>query len=551
MAVGLPATGTLKYNGYEFDGASKITVKSEPVRDDAGLTQIYRRYTITVQCVIADGGGTDADLFQIRSQLAEDGKELIFVSKGFGTDLRVNAGGHIQDVKLGPKPDIIDWKPIGNNLACEVTWTVIVCVPECQTANIRRTGVMASNYEISFGINEYGDTVRTIAGYIEVVQVRLLGGKILDSADRYRGLAGNNAPPAGFTRTSDWTTSADKSRCNFTITDTQIPSPNPYPKNVTAISARHTVQSGLAQRGGFHRRRNIISAEITMKDGISISQAWSIFLEIVRQRVLKARQYSGEVLIDSVLLEEGIFSRTASFECGYQVTESATDILRGSGLWEPIAGTRWESWLESIKECYLPYGTANLFHNPQHDLIVDLCGEAPPIPTGGIESGSTAPRVVRTSGINNSLPPPESSHIDYENLIVPERRVPIIQQSVLQESQTDLQEGSTNPAGATIRIPVFTMGPPAATPAVIQKRGAPRYKVRMRGTARRVGYPIPRPSIPTVGSQVAHELKSKYAMNVIGTFFGVRVYGAAWDVTYLLENSPGVVTPFPNSVRVS
>ena len=190
--LGLAGSGELKYNGINFDGASRVSVSCEPVRDEAEFTVLYQKYTITVQSVIArtgvtaNGAGTDPDLETIRAALSEDGRELIFRQKGFGQDLIVNGQGPIKDLCMGPKPQVLEWKPIGDYNACEITWSVTTCVPECNDRDPRRTGVMAFNYEVTWEINESGDTTRTIAGYLKIVQVRLSNKKLLDSADDYR-----------------------------------------------------------------------------------------------------------------------------------------------------------------------------------------------------------------------------------------------------------------------------------------------------------------------------------------------------------------------------
>ena len=49
---GLAATGTLAYNGYTFDGATQIDVKTEFVLEDAGRSIKAHRHTITVHKVI-------------------------------------------------------------------------------------------------------------------------------------------------------------------------------------------------------------------------------------------------------------------------------------------------------------------------------------------------------------------------------------------------------------------------------------------------------------------------------------------------------------------
>jgi len=70
--IGLAATGTLSYNGYTFDGATKIDVQVDFVLEDAGRVVKAHKHIITVQAIVAnDGtaGDLDADLLNIRRRL--------------------------------------------------------------------------------------------------------------------------------------------------------------------------------------------------------------------------------------------------------------------------------------------------------------------------------------------------------------------------------------------------------------------------------------------------------------------------------------------------
>ncbi len=237
----LATIGTLSYNGYTFDGASGVKVSVEFVKDDAERTIIYSRHTIEVHTFISDAVSTDSQLENIRARLNHQGQALTFVNKGFGDDLIVNANGGagIRDVKWGPIPEMLYWEPVGSAGACEMIWKVVTCVPCCgHGLSDRTTGVMAFNFGVDVAIDIRGLSTRTIDGYIEIAQTRGAGKTIPDSADNYRFMIQPDLPN-GFQREQTWSISASKSRVNFTITDRQLPTKNPYPQLVTNIRGNH------------------------------------------------------------------------------------------------------------------------------------------------------------------------------------------------------------------------------------------------------------------------------------------------------------------------
>ena len=156
---GLPATGELSYNGYEFDGATHIKVDLEFVYDEAGRTIIAHKHLITVTAVVEDGDGLDSTLENIRRRLGESGKNLKFVNKGFGKDLKVTPSGVTRDVTSGPNPKELSWVSLGDDKSAQIVWSVEVDVVVCGSGGARRSrGVMALNYSTTFLINEHGDT---------------------------------------------------------------------------------------------------------------------------------------------------------------------------------------------------------------------------------------------------------------------------------------------------------------------------------------------------------------------------------------------------------
>jgi hypothetical protein len=546
--VGLPAVGELSYNGIVFGGASRISVVGINERDEAQQTTIYKRYIITVATVFQSNSGTDIDLMTVRSLLAEDGKPLIFRQKGFGHDLVITPAGPLRDIRMGPKPRVLEWHPIGASRACEVIWTVDTCVAECESPRKRQVGPIAFNYEIDFDINEHGDTTRTTSGYVEVAQTRLPGRRLSDTADRWRESLASKVPN-GFKRTQRFRLSTDKSRLDFVITDTQIPSNNPYPKNVTDIQGRHGITASRSM-GGFLTHRNVITVDINMKRGISGTQAWLIFLKIAQARILNAMRSSASTLvfIDEVSVEEELFGRGCSFMLGYRtIGQTLTDIITRNGLWQPLPSEwRWSEWHASIEKEQSLRGTRAMFHNPATDLIIDPCGDIP-VGTIQIEQEPSRPRERVQPTFRNTKPPQENSYLTYDTYTAPYRDRPVCRQATLQPPE--------NPSGVgTMDIPLqggpvqpladgFNYGLGGSVRDVLQERGAARFGIWLVGHAVRVGYQIPRPKALSPSGYQLVEKSSQFVQKPLGDFFGVQVYAAAWKILYYSNTTPGLVAP--------
>ena len=530
----LTTLGTLEYGNfpdvYAFDASTKVTVSCEMVQDEAQRTVVYQRQTITARATVAVAAGTDTDLESIKAILGEQGSGLRFVNRGFGNDCIVNLPGGVKDLKFGPVPKILSWEPIGNNLACEIEWQVVVHVPHC-VGTTRDRGILAFNYEADFSIDN-GHTTRTISGYIEIAQTRA-GKRAPDCADLYRHLL-KPALPDGFERKHNHRVSKDKSRLDFTITDSEIPSKFALPKGVTHATGRHRASWSRNNRGAT-QLRNSISMELEMVPGVSQSQAWAIFGQIVKKRIdFAKKQNKLPVLLDELTAEEDIWGRASSFSVGYRILKTCGACLtKHSGLWQPI-DTDWRRWKLSMADVFHERGHAGLGIG-SGDAIVDLCGAASTLSTGGPSETPSEPRPTFATTFKNDYPPPDTSYLKYDQTIVPSRERPVQRQSVLQVS-----ESTSDLIGSDLdeKTP-FSFGSPGGTSDVIQEGGRSRYSVQLIGSAMRAGYEIPRPSLESLGKQTATETYFKMMQTIVGNWFGVPIFQAMWVGDYALGNSPG------------
>lgn len=528
----LNTLGTFSYNGYAFDGSSKIEVVSRMVRDEADATIIYQEHTYTVHATIADNTDTGQTMDDIKALLGEQARTLIVIDRGWGVPLTVGPGG-VQDVKLGPKSEELSWAPIGANRACEIVWRFTVCLAYCDTTGHRKEGLMALNYTTDFSIDGKGATTRTISGYLEITQTRN-GRQFANCADAYRNLI-KPGEPNGFRRTQQHSVSKDKARLDFTVTDTEISSKFAFPQGCTDASGRARVGWGRANRGAT-KLRSTISMELEMKPGVSQAVGWSIFSQIVAQRINIAKKQGLPVLLDELSVEEDIWGRSTSYSVGYTLLRScAACLAKHGGLWEPI-GTNWAKWQLSMASVFNERGTAQL-NLPAGDVIVNLCGPEDGIYLETDSKTPSEPEPQYKPVFKNELPPPQYSYYDYTQVIAPERDRPVQRQAYLQEPEATSDLIGSDPEEKT----PFSFGKSGGTSDAIQEGGRSRYSVNLVGSAKRVGYPVPRPSIESVGKQIATETNFKMAQCIVGNWCGVPIYQAYWIGKYVLGNAPGEV----------
>lgn len=540
---GLPATGTLSYNGYEFDAASHVEVRVQFLYDDANRTIVAHKHIITVQAVVTDDGGLDSDLLSIRQKLGESGKPLTFISRGFGDDLKITEKGLKRDVMSGPNPLELAWNPLGDDKSAEITWQIEVVAAVCAKGD-RSLGIMALNYGVSFSYDSHGDTTRTIKGYIQIAQQMNL--TPTDTADRYREHF-YAAPLHGFKREHTWDVSLAKHRVEFTIVDRQIPSPNPFPPGIVDISANHRVSWRRAS--GSARYFNTISARITPEARLSGAQAWQAFLAIVLGRIAWAKRRGRSVFLESIDVDESIFSRTHTFSVTYRTLSSIKDFVGDSGLWRNV-GTDWNNWIISLQgSMFNQRGNAQLQDIAQNDVLVSLC-ESPGTSVSynnlqGFETVLTPvpPRTATRTVLKNDPPSPGESWMEFESTIVPQREAPVVRQGILQEVE-ELAPGWLLEQELDNLPPEFFEAPKRnPAPDILQQSGAGRYSIWIVGRGVRAGHKIPRPAILQVGNRPAVESWGIFPNGVVGNYFGVPVYWAQWAIQYYLDRAPGRVLP--------
>lgn len=527
---GLIETGLFTYNGHRFGNAAHTEVSSEPIRDQANRTIVAWRIRISVQTFVSPDVGdptADAAMQRIRRALRDDGKELVYTLKGFGNDLRINTGaGGIRDLDYGPKSGPIRFRPLGNSRTVQLNWSVTTTIPEC---DVSQAGFMAWNYTVQFSFDGRGDMTRTISGYVEVPKHRigsLLQGQEIDLLRPFI----SPGSMAGFTRTHNTSIDHSKRRLNFSVTDRQIPSRNPWPENVINIRGNHRVNWN--RREAFNLR-NTISVRIDPRRGFALDDCYQIFHDIVRIRKQAVETHGWKTLLTGMSIDEEIFGFGFSASVDYLVYGCITDIIRQSGIFTPVGGD-WNAWADSLLEhMFDPYGNPeveDLHYLDEYDAVINICGGQPVNwPEHRIEEEQEQSLYT---AFQNEQPEPDKSFAKFELGVSVERDRSISHQRTLETADENVGEEDLD--GQSQNFQACQQG----TAQIIQKAGKALVKAWLGGSIIRVGHRIAKPLLKSVKGAPVEEQWGQYVKRTLGTFLGQPVFSLDFLSKYAVESCP-------------
>lgn len=624
----LPLTpGVCSYNGVTFPTETEtVEIASRPVPDASGRTVKYVLHAITLKFTVAveqlivdqEGGGfeesTDSPLEVIRKRLTAYGGELHYENIGFG-NLTINVQGTttqlglasgqgppndddtVLDVEWGPKPTLLRWKPDAFNQAAEVTWTVEVRIPECDTASYE-FATMEAVYKLSFEIDRSGYTRRVYSGHVSIPQTRatVTGRTLSDQADRLRETI-NPARLAGFRRLpGTFTLDESKCRLDFHVVDEEV-GPNYLPPG--AIDG-HVSQSCYRGAERFNWTATL-SGEWEVSRDFSLSMAWDWFYNLWKRRsdaalntpFLGGKQVS--VITAMSVGEPDVYGKQrAAMSITWTYLAAFDAVVRAAGVWTGVPSNNWAAWNTSLSAALGPRGHARLAFSAADDALIDLCAQGANTPRQN-SSLKTPPAPTKTT-LRNPYPEPLTSWLFWWSSITTGQVDNIVEAKPLPPEPATppaaptggggggglgpLQGGSyldpfpTPGSPDPGRVPRPQPGGPGRVPAtrvilppvlnptqtitgvtttdppsVIQKRTDSRYFAILRGGALRAGYPITPPVLLSVGGVRAIQANRQgdgfYQLQRY-SWFGVPVYEAGWQLYYILASRPtGDVTVPP------
>jgi len=492
-----------------------------------------------------------------------------------------------RDVVWGPKPQLLSFKLLGAGTSADVKWTVEIAIPECSNAKFAGAeNLLEFNYSLSFDIDRSGYTKRIMRGHLRVPQTRISqdNRKLSYSADDARELIYPPLVP-GYRRTPGvFNLSEDKCKLDFTITDEEM-GPNYFNEHVVDATANHTVKTSKA----FSRRWfGTLSATYELgklrRRDEAFAHFFTLFTDRRNQAKLERDKVKGAAIVLNVEISEPeIFGRRgAAFAATYFFTSTLEGIVEASGLWRPVPGTLGSKWTASLAKFLDSRGLAQQRFDASSEVIIDLCLPSKPKytkppPGDGEDPGKRPPPAP-----GNKIPPEDASWLYYmawfrfEEIDETAELKPLpgkgkldvqpflgltAMQPMFLAKRTELII-PTNGFGSTPTPP--SIPPPSAPPveqtekappkevvmprSIYQQRAAPSLYVWFMGYAARAGHPIPRPSINDLAGKPIIRSRSPgchFTHGVIGNYFGVNLYGAAWALRYQVPDPPADFIPAP------
>jgi len=533
------------YNEYTFP-VETITqgVSIKPIMDSSGRTTTHNVYTIKLKATIGEGDEQALTLEEIRSCLTRSGGELIYEGNGFG-DISINTATGLKDLVWGPRPTMLEWRPLGGGQAADIIWQVEFAQVDC--SGTHNAGVLEANYKLSFDVDYAGYTTRTHTGFVRIAQSKqgAYSGELKESAESY---VDKFLPPTitGFQRESvRRDLDESKCRCDFTVIDKRLSAA--YPPGVARMTASHTLANQDQRK--FVRWQSTITASYEMVLGYTKSNAYKYFIELVLdrqkgEREQLTRDYGGAslFLLSWSMGEPQIFGReSAAFTCVYAWLLDRNKILRGfptGGLWRPVPNTDFNKWAQSVS-LIQPRGVDGLRHSPQEDVIVDLCLGSSNRSNGSNQAARQRANERRADSIfrelQKKLSIPEeiseaASWLGYECFVVVEPDDHAIEHVPLLSQEFTPLAGSGAKGGLA--------GPTSSPPNLVQYSAARTYVVRLVGRALRVGYQVPQPILESYGGKPVMpangpEHKSFWAEGLVG-YTTHPIYAAQWDLRWVV-----------------
>lgn len=525
--MSLPFIGTVQYNGYNFNNSIKSEITSTPIQDEARRVTIGVRHLVDLKEWISAADNylqtgtttTDVEMLDIRRRLTQPGQILTISGKGFGNLIVNDPGIGVWDSEYGPIPRVVKWVSVGRELGCILHWQCETMIPECSNA-VYQLALQSMNYQCNWSLED-GWTTRTVSGFLTIPATRGPGNDrtLQDQADDYRE---DIVPevPLGFDRqTYVFELDKSKRRLDFRIVDKELPLP--LPVGAKRARVRYSVESHTRHEG-LTKWNASMSGTIHTPPQTPKTQAADIIAICCADRLTN----NGKTLIlEKLRFEEDLFGTETSFSVDWSLTSSRSQILRDSGMWQPVSGADFDTWAGSMAVAFAPRGNAEMVFKNSDDYLIDLCGQAPALANPETTPSILAPQDPGSPppGEGNTIAaqPGDQSYLRYNCLVVPEQD----QRTVRHKPLSD---------------------PSSGTPDLVQQLSPNTNWISLRGYAERVGA---KPEIPALLSTGNNTLPVEYERNVryweLGAQAGeLMVYAAAWDILYISPEEPNDV-PIP------
>jgi hypothetical protein len=432
------------YNGFHFPPTLHSQITVVPEYNESGTSLKYLTVAISVEFIATDpaagideysendeeakAAGMNTFMSSLIKRLSYPCQELKFSARGFG-DFEINTSGGIKDVDFGPKPQVIEWEPLGGSQAARVQWLCTTRIPHDLT-NAAAGKLISFEYGVQWGIDSAGFMFRSIEGQAEVPLTRaaLPGNQhsshifpfpLKEFKDIQDKILKAWPQPNDARRQFFWRWDKSHKKFTFKIEDVEIRSDSPYLPGIVDIDLTQNVTSSM-EDGAFLKWRIVYTGRIevaagnqfTKKIGVSDSKkiAWiwlgkilqekrKLFEETVKSNAATKPQpgndgrgvlgtvydylkdFSGGDNLGTLIypvyvsITDSMYSNQIQFTIGY-VGMVTTDLLSQSlGLFEPVTHDQLNpsAWVKYLEDTDTYKNSEGMWVPGKQEMIVDLC----------------------------------------------------------------------------------------------------------------------------------------------------------------------------------
>jgi hypothetical protein len=547
----------ISYNGFKFPPFCKCKATIVPEYTKNNQATKWLVVAITVEFIVTQWDARssshptiDSEMAEIRQRLTQPGQVLNFYLQGLG-NIQVGDNTLNLDVNYGPKPQVLDWEPLGGGLAARCEWLCVTWLDPCYGGGNSQpqNRFIDFSYELEWTLDKGGFLSRVVTGEMEIAAIRQANSGDIH-AQQVINLSLSNAAfdqaianvkstfprMTGFHREENFKIDKTKKRLTYIFTDTEIPTDQPFPKGVLDMQLDEELTSSFEDKGFLVWTWNL-SGTITVPNAgknstITQHKSLAFFAAAanIRERLDRAigqtyvhgANNAGEaqsggyargvtVLPDKVKFGNAVYGNSIDIDISFRLYCTADLIFAASGMFDTVnatPGRSWADWAQYLKDNGLDVTVSNMV--PNREVVVDLCHPLTgpigptPIDTSKKDRDATAKRF---GILGPRLPNKESTWLDYRNTFYFMDRHFTAVGPVLSPGQTEIQQGVPNgdPAASTkdTKPDTTTSQSRNAPKPSMQTPTPPIHYVTMVGSAIRLGYPIEAPVLESVGGVAA------------------------------------------------
>ena len=488
------------YNGFTFPPTAKMRVTLVPEYDQTGRHVKYHTLAISIEAIISPYNsdvldsnaknpglygayGTDIVMEDIRNRLGQNGQNLridglgcgrinvvnqdaIDVSKGVNVEKLINSTqGNYRDVDYGPKPQVIEWEPVGGNKIVRIEWLCTARILWCPNAAAFNKSIIQLNHSIDWTITHEGLMARTVSGMVEfpgqftsdpystTPNLQKIPYRTPAWADFAKWINARFPVLPGFKRTVSFSLAEDRKTTKFNIQDEEYRNPDqPLPRYTAEFSLQQKVSSSLKK--AFKVWNMSMSGEFTVPANSKYQThmmkklAFATLGLILQDRINRIRsgvnaheikdrtQNAGDTvsdqtqpfasiskptksnyLLQKIEIVDDVWDNKVSFAFSWMLYDCSPNLLfQNTGMLDRIRvqEVNWTNHNQGVTEVGVHSERIN--PHPQHDTVVDLChpmnleGEYPNTPRTGNDFYVQNP----TSLLASEKPAEKDSYISYD-----------------------------------------------------------------------------------------------------------------------------------------